>query len=338
MRSFELQYLADCIVVEAMLEKKSDGALSSLISGITSFVKSQWNPEQPASSVAAFIAPGLLFSLEFPWIATFYMVAEALGFDWKGFFNTVGTSVANLFSGSTATKPAEQVKPEISSIVSSAWQDHMTGNISMDKLRDLAYKSVSAKRHILTFKTLTTSHSTNQIIKLAGIGSFIAKFSGFFIKVITWLITTGLISLGLVSATGAVSGLLGLNKDKEQDTALNPNQLGFSTSSYIKPADSTPSDFFDNHNNNPSSIWMEKGDIDNLPEILKAWILQAYPQVEPYISNVIESQSFISMLNKFQERNRLAQGTDLISIPQPYERKIDIVSDIMAPILKTNNG
>ena len=102
----------------------------------------------------------------------------------------------------------------------------------------------------------------------------------------------------------------------------------------MKVSPSASQDLFDKHPNGISNIWIEKGSVNNIETLVKSWIISVYPQLSDHINEIENSPAYISMIDRFKERNRLGQGLDIFSIPRPYETKAEIVAEIVNDFLK----
>jgi hypothetical protein len=323
-----LEYLADSLIIEALakddIKITAQDIIGSVASGVKEYVESQFDKERPVSSITAFLGSGLLWSMGFKWMSVLYSVAEALGFDWKTFWSAVGKNITDFVrdiinSGNKSSESDATTK--INGIVGDAFINNFTGAIDKEKLTDIVKqrKFGNDLNNALEIKAFATNNQN--IIKEAGVLSiFKGKLARFFIRTISWLVKTALISLGFVSATGAVKGLIGYKPSEDNKNSPIYN---------LKVSPDVPEYIFTAHPNDLSNVWIERGDINNISDIIKSWILLVYPQLQSKINNISNSSSFLSMIDKFNQRNRLATGLDLISIPRPYQKKSEIVSEIV---------
>jgi hypothetical protein len=319
----QLQYIADSILIESLVKQddikialgQDGGSISStILSGLRSYVSSVFKPEAPISSLMALFSNGLLFSLGGTKIKILVILASALGFDWIGFWHNVGESVAGFVKEILdSKKPADAntTASKANEIASKAVSQSFTGSPDLTKLKELAEKGA--------LKAFSIEHNS-KLIKNASITS---KIASVLIRIVGWCIITVLGMLALSQVNKAVSG----NNSEKEETAQNTGKL-------IQISPDAPSELFSIHRNNMSSIWIEHGNIEDIENILKSWIFSAYPKLEKYESLLVDSSAFQSMVGKFQERNKLANGLGMISIPRPYQRKIDIVSMIVGTFLR----
>lgn len=338
--SFELNYIADCVYIEAVAKdtmvKNADGILGSIGSSIMSYVKSLYDPKRPIASVLSFLGPGILFRLGFPWLGVLYEVADVLGFDWISFWDGVKENISSLLKSITSSgeKPSEaELSSGIDQAVKSSAAQNFHNDPDLSKLKDLATSGklstdISDARDLMHFAS--KYQSDKSIIKTAGIpGRFFSKVVKFFVRTISWLVKTALVSLGFAAAGGAISSIFKTDNSKPNSS---PNEEDITPIS-LKTSPSIPSDLITSHRNDLSNTWIERASIEDIDSLLLSWILQTYPQLKGKQSELLNSSSFSSMRNKFLSRNRLATGLDIISIPKPYTRKIDIVSEIVRGFL-----
>lgn len=340
-----LEYLADSLIIEELAKNDhlivnaQDGIIGSVAEGVKSYVASQFDKTRPIASIAAFLGRGLLWSMGFKWMSVLYSVAEAFGFDWKAFWSSVGngiTSFAKTILGSKTKSSEDDASSKINSVVEDAFSNSFTGEPDQQKIMDIAGKAsyASQLRDAILIKEAAIKLQNNpSLTKNAGMLSlFKGKLARFFIKTISWLVKTALISLGFVVAGGVGSGigssLFGKKSPNGESSAEEEGNKPASYHSSLKVSPNVSRDIFTVHPNNMSSVWIEHGEISNVEDMLKSWVLQVYPQLSKNIDQIESSSAFQSMVNRFQSRNRLATGLGIISVPKPYQRKADIVAAI----------
>ena len=325
-----LEYLATTLIIEALAKDDititAQDIIGSVSSGVKEYVESQFDKERPVASITAFLGSGLLWSMGFKWMSVLYTVAEALGFDWKAFWGVVGKDITDFVRDiiSSGKKSSEaDATAKINGVVSDAFINNFTGGIDKEKLIGIVRQRNfgSDLNNAVELKTIAIKNNQNFIKQAGVLNIFKGKLARFFIRTISWLIKTALISLGFVSATGAVKGLIGY-KPSDEDNKNSPIYN-------LKVSTDVPEYIFTAHPNDLSNVWIERGDINNIRDIIKSWILLVYPQLQSKINDIANSSSFSSMVDKFNQRNRLAAGLDLISIPRPYQKKSEIVSEIV---------
>lgn len=320
-----LEYIADSLVIETFVRDKfiitaEDNVMGSMVNGIQSYVSSIYDPKRPIASIISFIAPGLLFSMGNKKIAILYAIMEALGFNWTSFWSGLGKGVATFIKNSSSKPSEDNVSSHINYLVNNEFKENYSGQVDKKKLLDLSHK-ISFASNAIEMNKIAESYP---IIKNAGLFS---KLAGFFIKTISWLVKTALISLGFTVGEGATSGLFGIQKQDEDEALVDK----------LKVSPNVSREIFIDHPNNLSTVWIEHSDINNINTLLKNWILNAYPQLNPGIDLIEKSISFQSMVNKFKERNKLAPGLGILSVPRPYQRKAEIVFAIVNGYLQEHS-
>lgn len=329
-----LTYLADSIFIEALakedkiIARGSDGVFGSVVDGVKNYIASKFDKSRPIASIMSFLGRGLLYSMGFKWMSLLYAGAEAFGFDWTSFWSEVGKRITSFIKGLRGKKASEQdASSKVDEIVSSAVNSHFSGEFDPSKVN---------VKDVLSLQALSLELKRNTFIKNAASTSFYrSKLAGFFIRTISWLVKTALISLGFVAAAGAVSGLVGKKKkDRETREPAQKQEVSKEPVYSLKMSPSAPPELFDVHRNDMSNAWIEAGNIDNIDETISNWILAIFPQLSKKIDDIKNSEPFKDVKSAFLERNRFARGTGLISIPRPYERKSDIVSFIVNEYMK----
>jgi hypothetical protein len=322
----ELQYIADTIFVESFLREDymkiaiaQDNSIgSTILSGLKSYISSVFDKNRPISSIASLFTNSLLWSLKSKKLAILYTLAGALGFDWKAFWSSLGASITDFVKEIISSrKPADAntTHSKVSEMVSNAVSSSFSGDVDKEKLNEMNQQGI--------LQSLNTVNNKN-LIKTADMKS---KLAGVLIKIVGWLIVTVLGMIGL-SELGKVLS------DKDSKKSEESTEQAQGIGKLIKISPDAPQDLFSLHRNNMSSIWIEHGEIENVDSILLEWVFSAYPQLEQYESQLKNSSGFDSMVQKFKDRNKLAGGLNMISVPRPYQRKIDIVSAIVGPFIR----
>lgn len=319
----------------------SEGMASDIWTAVQNYVGGLWDGKKPIGSVIAFIGPGLLFRLGFPWLAIAYEVANALGFNWIGFWDSIKDALVEMVKGIIHSdhKPTEE---EVHSQVSALTDKSLTANIDENKVDTDKLAELATKAGTQSLPKAAGGEKFSFLIKQAGLFGSAARSRGLlttiFKKVIPWAITTALVSLGFAVAGGAARGAVGItnspsedHKDDKQDETSTERQPTYN----LKLSPNVSPDLMEFTNNGPGSVWLEQGNINNIQSYLSSWILNAFPELKNEINQIENSPSFIQVENMFKNRNKMAEGLQIYSVPKPFQRKIDIVSYILGPYLKT---
>ena len=362
----QLENIADGIIIEIFASRdrkislaNEGGIVSSMAEGIQSYVSQIWDKNRPISSISAFFAPAVWWRFftksKFKYLAIVYEIAVALGWDDKAFWSSVGEKAKEIVkeiisSGKKATSEAidSKIKPSMEGIVDGSFTKGSDDGELVNILKDVGITKTQSLKSAIKLKKLAIKAEqigVDKFIKNAGIlGSGILKiFRGTFAKtigaIVSWLVRTALTGLGLVVATGAVAGALGKpNKEvstEQSNTGPQSQETGTDPVYNLEVSKSTPREFFQIHNNDMSSIWLEHGEINNIQQILSSWVSQMYPDISTKYPNFQSSRAFSNMVGKFRVRNKLSTGLGVFAVPRPYERIADVVADLVNEILKS---
>lgn len=318
--------------------------MSRIVDGIKDYVSTSWEElkKRPVAGILSFIGPGLLFKLGFPWLAAAYELAGALGFDWVGFWDGLKNSVIEVFTNAIhGERPTqEQLHQKITEQTDENLAQHTTDKVDVDKLAEIQRKS-----GITALPASTGAKNISYLVKQAGIFSSAAKsrgiLSSIFRKLIPFVITTAAVSLGFAVAGGAARGVAGIKTDKKDPASGEDQETDSSVRSPIYSLKMSPQvdqDLFEFNKNDATTVWLESGDINAVPSYLSSWILSAYPQLKDDLPKITNSPAFIQVENMFRNRNKMAEGLNIYSVPKPFQRKIDIVSYVLNSWLKTKGN
>jgi hypothetical protein len=338
----KLSFLADSLIIEALAKDdtkiaiaQDGGVLSSIVNNIKSYVMNEFDKDHPAASILSLIGPGIMWKLGFPWLSGVMALAGILGFDWTGFWSNLGQDVVKIVDelrGQKENPPTEgQISSQVNGAVQNAFEQHFTGQVDQSKLEQAAKSNLgtssSAIQDSLDIKKFAIEFANNPtfIKEAASVGLLKGKLSKFFIRTIGWAVSAAIMSLPFIAAMGIGKGLLGGSSSNTQETQKSNTDL----SEKLPMSPNVSSDLLATHRNDISSVWIERGDIANISDMLVDWIEEAYPQFSKHRDQLTSSSSFQRIKDAFRARNRLATGTGLISIPQPYQRKVDVVKDII---------
>lgn len=352
----DLVFLADTAILESLTDKHlmiitagDESVIESIAGSVKDYVTSLFDPKRPVASVVSFLGKGLLFSTGFRWISVFYTLAEVLGFDWISFWSGLGNSIKELVEEiiQYKSKPSEKnLAAKINPIVSQEVDSNFTGTVDKKRLLELSKRAELSFTNIGRTKFAADLNDAIELKELAlrieSSKSFVkesawsarllkGKLGSFFKRIIPWLIRVALTSIGLTTGGGAAAALLGGKKPLANDEE-NYQQVNLQISQNV------PKEFFTPHRNDLSNVWVERGSIDDMENLLLNWVLSSYPQLSDKTDAIRNSSSFQSMLSKFRTRNRLASGLGIFSVPKPYQRKIDIVSAIVNGFLKDSDA
>jgi hypothetical protein len=350
-----LQYLADGAIIASLADDitktaQAGGTMSNIASGVKEYISGLWDPKDPVDSILGFIAPGILSAAGFGWLAFIYEVAEVMGFDFIGFFSSIRQNIKEFIHTLVSSKepiPQETIYENVKEATTAAAEQHFNGATDMSKLPALAMKAPSFVSELQDANDVR-SFAINQtpvsaLIKNAGIMSiFKGKLARLFIRMVTWLITTALVSLGFAAAGGTAKSLLGGTPSSQSsstdqgDTSLV--SIAPQAARYMSKiqAKNIPADLKQSHSNNTQNVWIESGNIDEIEQIIMSWIMQAYPQLSKYTADLSNSETMQNIVKLFEKRNGYSKGVDIYAVPKPFTRKLDIVDQIVGAFLNQN--
>lgn len=356
----DIEYIADSMLMETFLR---DGSMNKFAQGsiiatmaqtIKEYVQSEFQnfKNDPVAGALSFLGPGLVWKVS-PMLGVLYEVAAALGFDWPGFWRSVVDNLKEFLGVvfSSGQKPSEEILTQkVNGAVDAAGSEFFRDNPDRGMLENLRkkYQNITAQSHKNSIKDAIELRAVarkyqkdKKIIKNASLTS---KLMGFFIRALKWLIKTAFISLGLTAAGGAGAALLGnkpVGQPGESSSSVSESGEDDAPSGgtvSIPMSESVSPELMQWHQNNIRSGWLERGEIEQVPGYVLSWIFNAYPQLQSHESEIYNSNSFRSVLGKFLSRNRLAQGTGIYSVPHPFQRKIDVVNQIVSGYLQEHGS
>jgi hypothetical protein len=352
MINIELEHIADLKLIEVLASdaniKLAQDGTSSILDSVKDYVRGIFDKDHPFGSIMSFIGPTLLWKLNFKWMAVLIEVAGALGFNWKGFWESVKNGVVSLIKSFAGNKPSEAaLHSSVKNTVKESVESNISGEPDEEKLQEIAAnpnKFACSIEDAIAIKKYAQFFGRRRSFSFGRYGGFRNKLLGFFISVISWLVSTSLISLGFAVGGGLISSIFHKkhpSSDSQQENAPQSNQENAQTVSTQQPVQQLqmgkhiPQDIFEIHQNDEKNdIWLEKSNIENIETEVMSWILYTYPQLRRYTSEIEGSSGFQTIIQKFKIRNRLAQGLGLVAVPPPYQRKVDIVSDIVNRFLR----
>ena len=303
---------------------------------IGNFVHEHYDPNNKIASIAAFLTPGLLFKTGFRTIAVIVMIAEALGFDLRGFWTEVVDYITSFFKqhGEGAALP-------LNNIVSSTFDKHFTGEPDPKQINALQQQHVFSAKEYALIKQGRVSKS------------IFTKLKDKLVPIIVWVMKVGLMSVGFNIAIDTTKHFLGTDKpadaSQESPSSGAPQQAQQSPESEAdeyrqyqqqqqvqqKLNYQPTQELIEMHKNDMNDVWLLEVDMSNLENELLRWILTAYPTFKEknFVSEIQSSTPFKDVVALFWRRNKLAPGLGVLAVPRPFERKIDIVNAIVGALI-----
>ena len=339
----DIEYFADTVLLEKMFsiiaitDNKSSiitktafdlsSMLSPLKSAIVSGVGSQVDTASPLSSVVNLLAPGILFKLH-PAFGIIMTAAQMFGFDLVSIFTKVADLVKKaLLSGKQLTtvdinQMAQQAAPELSS---TAGEDLFVGIRHLEKHGGL-FKAAgwfgSSKK---------PTDSTSAFLRMFG---FLGKeWKGkFLLGFVTWVLKTVLLSAGLLVAGAAIKGMLTPSKPATQTNPnlptaqqQTPNQplSPKNPASVIKEPRPSGSGAVPMRNV-PTDNWVVMLEGRKPSDIILAWLLQSYPDLNEYKDIINNSPAFWSAVKRFTKNWPVGQSS--LVVPPEFNKIDDILN------------
>jgi hypothetical protein len=358
----DIEYFADTVLLEKMFSivaiadensptlTKTAFDLSSMLSpiksAIVSGVGSQVHSDSPVSSVVNFLAPGILFKLH-PAFGIIMTAAQLFGFDLVSIFTKVADLVKKaLLSGKQLTTVdinniAQQAAPELSS---TAGEDlfigirHLEQNGGLFKaaINPFSFFGAKDKSRYSSPRYYPSSYSgtsDEQVSPFIRMFSFLGKeWKGkFLLGFVTWVIKTVLLSAGLLVAGAAIKSMLTPSQSKTpanpnapiSQTPTNPNTPANPTAAVIKEPRPSGSGAVPMRNN-PTDNWVVKLEGRKPSDIILAWLLQSYPDLNEYKDIVNNSPAFWSAVKRVTKNWPVGQSS--LVIPPEFNKIDDILN------------
>lgn len=322
--------------------RKTAQTVEDISSKVGDHFKSLYDPNNKVESILAFMGPGILWVLGFPWIAGLFALAEAFGFSWKDFFVSIKEKLRPILTSMVESK--EGNAQDIHAAVSAAANESSSDTVDPGKIPAAIEKFESINDMLIIKKIIKNADLKEQIEKLLskGVGNRMRKgILGFIIRIVSWVITAILISLGFALAGGAVSSLLGTNKKEPTDAANPTNSTDSKVETVSNKSPTTnaalvlngdaPQELFTETFNDENHVWLMHSNISQIKSSLIKWAQQLYPQLTN-LAAFDSSSSFNRTLKLFQDRNKAKDNVDLIAVPQPFSSIKDIVDSFAADV------
>ena len=359
---------------EVAFRKIADGSImEGLGEKIVEWIKAQYDPEHPVASIVAFVAPDILWGFN-PLLAIVYMVADALGVNFRELFTEIWGQIGELAKGlvsGTVGGASQQPTADANNAENAPAYDEnaIFGRINQivsDAIDRLLPDEVVPKKpqELAEAMSKVVASRKMRMIKIAGplawigeiFGGSAAKtaiktggFKAFLKTLIGWICRKMWGGLVFAGVAGSIAGLAdykhktpeeergqilptewGGSKDGQPGiSGQNPPQTTNSLIQKLPRAQNLPYDMTQFHENGPAGSWMVKGTVDDIEAILMKWVLSAYPVLAPHQEQLSASTAMHTVYNKFLQRNKMAQGLQVLAVPAPYETKIDIVAEIV---------
>lgn len=331
------QVLQAAFFESSMIKTADEGALSSVISGITSHIKEQYDENHPVESILAFLAPGVLWTFGFRWVAIIFQLAAALGWDWSAFFASLREKLKPLITD--LSNGVQRQASEVHSAVEESASSSFTGEMDPGKVLDLATKA--SKKEILFIVKIAKDNDQTLIEKMlrAGTGNRFKKgITGFIIRIFSWALTSILAALFFSLAGAGVSKMLGIKKEKHTDPEQVKQQETEADHKKVelKLNPQASQELLQEHSNSKSNVWVLDVPLANIKLQLITWAQELYPQLAD--DTVFAKSSYYNNTVKlFQDRNKGNKDLGAIAVPSIFSSIKEIVDSFAADVaLKTS--
>jgi len=329
MRSSNLKFIRDTkemrqLFYEPSLHKTAQEQ-TDVMARIEEAAKGIYDKDHPVESILAFIGPGLLWNLGFPWVAVIYEIAAALGFDWSHFFTSIKDKIKPILEHMVETKSGDT--SHVSSVVQSAAAEAFSDHINPDKVEEVVNK-YGTLDNMLYLKKFAQKYAADQ-----GLKDIIVKFFtsiggnrmrkgilGFIVRLFSWMLSAVLISLGFALVGGLASKIIG-TKDKKEKTEKSDKAVAVSETEHLPTTElklnhqASPELFTTTFNDDKHS-WLLQHNINQLHDLLIKWAQELYPQLQD--KNAFDTtSSFQHTFQMFKDHNKNAE-MDLIVVPPPF--------------------
>lgn len=352
MNKSDLQFLHSNLIMERFLgedplnkfAQESDGGVFSTIQREVSKLLAE-GKEHPVTSILEFIGPGLLFMFGFKKISVAMALAEALGFNFSHFYASIKAKLKPILEAMASGEHKDS--SEVESIVQESAEEAMQEQPDADKLQDIVMKSDASLNNMFFIYKVAQSYRKDpavmqaiQKILTTGTGNKMRRgILGFVIRVFSWLITAVVIAAGFKIAGMGVSKILGIKKNKQEDTTTsdsNSDEKDMSAKDEISQVklhlnpNASP-EFSTTAYNDKNHVWLLTMNIKDIHNNLIKWAQELYPQLTDK-SAFDASSKFNNTLRMFATRNKDVGSMDIVAVPEEFHSIKEIVSSFAADV------
>jgi len=367
MNKADLKFLQSTLIMERFLggdpfyklaQDNTGGAFGKVQSEVSQLLAK--SKEHPVESILAFIGPGLLWILGFKKISAAFALAEALGFNWEHFFESIKEKLKPLLTDMHEGKHRDS--SEVQTIVQQSGEEAFSGQGDPKALQD-AVETYGSLNNMLFIQKLADRYKqdpavTKMLQTMLGSvgGNTIRKgMLGFIVRLVGWLITAVVIAAGFKIIGKGVSHILGIKKDTPEDSET-PSDSGSDTKSVATPKPAPPPEdlnikLYRNPNASPElftttfndkdHIWLLHMNIADIRKNLIKWAQDLYPQLTDE-SAFDASDAFAQTLRAFTDRNKDTGQIDILAVPAKYHSINEIVLsfayDVATHMKKTSDS
>ena len=319
----ELQLYADILIIGETIVKSADGSIvSSIINGITSYVKDHIDNDNKVGSVIAMLAPG----------AIEVMLGGLSGLIFGTLASMFHINIANAIKSIVDTlTPHIESKTVTSEHIESATQNAIQQAITPlteEEQKTLEKSSFDKSIQDARFVKLAVIAYDNNLLKEASFfNTVLGKSMNFLTKIISTVFKVVLASAGFMVAGDIANSLIGRpsvisgtekgGKSTEQtESEVISKQTKFPLKKSYSPENkNTDNDWIENISNNKSSI----------EQMLFSFAKDVYDGLDDKEQIVLSSPAFQTVVERIIWLNHSSPGAPMVYIPSYLHSKKQIV-------------
>lgn len=341
--------------------KSAQWTISDIFSDVASYVGSKFNKDKPVESFLSFMGPGILYMLggKFKILAVVLALAEAFGFNIGSLFESLKEKLKPILED---LHLGEQVDAsEIKAAVQQSAEESAVGSFDPDKFKEAVNKvNASSLDELLFIKKVALKYKSDldlaqkfklfmQELPVSTLGRGMRTgIVGFIIKVVSWVVTAALVSLGFAVVGGLAAKIVGLKKDKmeeaptSQEDTENKHTPATKQVSVKEPRitlevnQSAPAELFKLNFNDKNNVWLMHLNIRDIDHQLINWAQQLYPQLHDTVA-FQKSPVFNQVAQMFENRNKGAEQLGIIAVPAPFQSIKQIVDKFVMDVASRTN-
>ena len=353
MRKSDLQFIRDTQEMEILCRNPMNrfaqeidpdlGVFDKIKSYVHSLIGDIYDPKEKAASAVSFLTPSILTMLGFPFIAIFYELAQAFGFDWTHFFSSLRDKLTGYVNELATGKQGDT--SVVNDAVASAATEAMGDKINPEQLQQVVEKSgtYQSLNNMLFMKKIAASPSwISKIVDMVGspFGGRARKgILGFIIRFMSWIVVAVLIAAGFALLGGTASKLMGIKRDEPAKPGQATTVSDTSPSTPMQLNTGADSTLFTTTFNDDSHTWMLNMNINDIKDNFIKWAQELYPQLND--KQAFESTpQFNNTIQMFRDRNKGSPELEILAVPQPFRSIREIVDSFasyVADHTKSNN-
>jgi len=319
----KINYLQDSLLLESLRNESinkyasESSFLSSLVSGVSSYVSDKMNGEITAKKVINFLSPAIIYqmfsALNFKWIGIFVgILSSAFKVDFYEILNNICNQLKSIISSQS-----KATSSQISSIVKSAIPN-------LEKTSYLKYEEIikQARYDEASLTKLTESFKNF----FNGYGNFSSKVFELLKSLFTWTFVTVFAATGFMVAGDVVNGMI--SKFTKPSTPSAQSTMPSSSTEDKTSFKSQMSSIFSEDNGG----WTVniKNTKDNIINLVLDYVANKYPNVNE--NKVVKSPVFIGVVRHILNANIGISNYNFVMIPNNFKSPDEIADLIMSSL------